>query len=233
MSLMGISELNSKIFEREEATNYYIRNQGHKNRFIAEQILALFPKKVLERFAVAEFGIGTGTNLMLLSNYVRCVHGYDIAEEAVANFQKMSDCLGHDRAFARCINVCEDFCSPIRYDLVLYGWFAYYVSEIELQMVKKNLLNNLNAGGYVFVHDFLVRENRVKPDRHNQKLSVYKRNLRFWIDHFCEFDLIDFRLFQCERYFEYQKCDNLQTIDVELTDNDDLWIFNGLFRHRI
>jgi hypothetical protein len=222
----------SKIFIAEEADKYFERNIGARS-FVIDHLLSLFPPVAMAGFDVAEFGIGGGLNLMLLKHYAHCCHGYDGSPKSIANFKKFIEASPDRELFhAQQVNLCEPFATPIKYDLVLYGFFAYYVSDVELLEAKKNLLKALKPGGYVFVYDFLSRECGAFPDARNKKLNVFKRNLPFWLDHFGELDLIDFRLFDNDKVKEYRNKERHSSIDMTLPADDKKWDFGAVFRRR-
>ena len=222
----------SKIFVDEEADHYYQRNKFHRN-FIADYLLSLFPKKDFATYDIAEFGIGGGQNLMLWKNYCNRAHGYDASNEGIQCFQSFYEASPEKEAYyAERVNLCESFLTPIQYDLIVYGFFAYYVADSELIAVRENMLKALKPGGYVFVHDFLARENTMYPDAHNEKLLVHKRNLPFWLEHFENFDLVHFRTIDNGTVQDDRYRNEFHTVDTHLTENDMDWNITALFRRR-
>lgn len=222
----------SRIFAAEEADNYFRRNRT-KRGFLVEHLLDLFPRAALAGYDVAEWGIGGGQNLALLSHFVRRAHGYDVSAEAIASFEGYyRESPDREKFHAQQVNLCEPFTTPVQYDLVIYGFFAYYVSDAELAQARTNLLNALKPGGYLFVYDFLTRVATSAPDARNPRLRVYKRNLPFWLDHLEPFDLIDFRLFDNEKVLAYRMRDSQAPIDPGVPSDDREWNFGGLWRRR-
>lgn len=223
----------SAIFGQKDADEYFDRN-GCVRGFIADYILSRFPRKTLATLNIAEFGIGGGQNLMLLSNYAQTMHGYDISTKAIECYKNFfRGRPDSERFYGAVVNLCEPFSTPHNYDLVMYGFFAYLVSESELEATRSNLLKALKPDGYVFIHDFLTRSNQTHPDTRNSTLKIYKRNLEFWLKHMSEFDLIDFRLFDDAKVQSDKERNEFQTIDSEIPFDDAEWNFGALFRRRL
>jgi hypothetical protein len=223
----------SQIFASEEADNYFARN-GFKRGMIADYILSLLPHQQLMEYDVAEFGIGGGQNLMLLKNYARSVHGFDASEKAISCFRAFYEHRPDAKDFSSTlVNVCEPFTSSQVFDLIIYGFFAYYAEDAELDIVKANALNALQPGGYLFVYDFLSRNGSVRQDSRNPSLMVHKRTLPFWIAHLREFDLIDFRLFDSQKGAQERMRSDFSTVDPDIPHDDMLWTFGALFRRKL
>lgn len=226
--------MQTALYVYEEADKFYERHCLRRS-FIVDYLMTLFPKKALSRFDIAEFGIGSGSNLMLLMNYARSIHGYDGSKTAIEHFKaSFRGNIHQKKCFAKQVNLCEKFTTPIKYNLAIMGFFAYYASYEELLIFKENLLNSLVLGGYVFIEDFLVRKNTMKTDSRNNKIKIFKRNIAFWLNFFKEFNLIDFRLFMNgeERSNSYLVNDAPWLIDMEISEDDDLWTFGALFKLR-
>lgn len=168
-------------------------------------------------------------------NYARSIHGYDGSKKAIEHFKaSFSGSIHEKKCFAKQVNLCDKFTTPIKYDLAIMGFFAYYASDEELFVFKENLLNCMVKGGYVFIEDFLVRENKIKTDSRNNNIRIFKRNIAFWLNFFKEFNFIDLRLFMNgeERSDFYLIKDAPWLVDMEISDDDDLWTFGALFRLR-
>lgn len=229
---MGKVVNNSDLFLKTDADAYFERNRD-KRSFMIDYLLGLFPRKELADFDVAEFGIGGGHNLHLLSHYVHRVHGYEGSSEAVDAFRRsFQQAVNPEKFDVARVNLCDSFEAPIAYDLVIYGFFAYLVSNPELKRVKKNLEACLKPGGFLYVYDFLTREPREKSDHRNKDLRIFKRDLGFWMRHFSGFDLVDFRLFNNDKVISYRYKDLQSTVDLEPPEDDDHWNFGALFRRR-
>lgn len=224
---------NSEIYCSEDADNYFERNKKHGHSFFIDYLIEIFPKSKLARFDVAEFGIGNGQNLMFLKHYVNKAHGYEASEKACEMFKKQY--AGHPNEedfYVSQVNLAKPFKGVAKYDMVIYGFFPYYCADNEMLVCKKNTIALLKNKAYVYVFDFLVRENKHKADNRNEKLFVYKRNLQYWTGLFQDFDLIDMRLFDCASASKYKISDSLNKIDCDLTANDGDWLFSGLFRRK-
>jgi SAM-dependent methyltransferase len=221
----------TEVFVNEEADRYFERNKG-KRSITADHLLSVFPRELLAALSVAEWGIGAGQNLMLLANYCASVAGYDASPRAVEYFRQLyvnrSDA---DRFFVKQVNVCTPFSVPEAYDIVIFGFFAYYASDAELLVARSNLDGALKPGGYVFVHDFLVRASSARADKHNPKLSVFKRDLQSWLDYFGAYDLVHFRLVDADGASK-APADAPWVIDPNVPDDDSAWSFTALWKKR-
>jgi hypothetical protein len=165
----------------------------------------------------------------LLSHYVSKIDGYDGSKKSIEVIK-----LLHERnpnINGKLVNLAEKFEPLRRYDLIIYGFFLYMITDDEVDVVIENTKNSLKRYGYIFIYDFLSRGNRVFKDKYNKKLNVYKRNIQFYIDKFRGFDLIDFRLFDNRRLKDYLNNDNPCIIDTEVDVNDYNWAFSALFRY--
>ena len=222
--------MQSEIFKNEESDNYFLRNRTTRS-FTADYIINIFGKKMLSNSLIAEFGIGGGSNLMLLSNYCTGVYGFDASKMAVDNFQQYCMSFYGDNCgeMAFNVNLCKPLDLGLKFDIVIFGFFAYYCSDDELEVAKCNALNMLNEKGFIFVYDFLTRENKSKKDSRNNNLNVYKRNINFWLDFFKDLDFIDYRLFDNRNLKRYLIKDK-HTIDEDISPCDEDWNFGALFR---
>ena len=193
----------------------------------------VFPEDSFSKLTICSFGIGSGQNLLKLANIVNNIYGYDVSAKSVENFKiLMSSRYDGVNIYVEQANVCDPIVTPTKANLVIYDWFAYYVTNRELDMVKKNLNRILEGGGYLLLHDFLARDYREKVDKRNSKLKVIKRDIKFWLDHFSEFDLLNFNLYDCNKYLEYIDKKLPSSTYTGCTNNDDDWVFCALMKHR-
>jgi len=221
---------NSEIF-KGNADSFFERSVKKENKILAEQLMNILPKNILKFFDVAEFGCGPSHNLFLLKNFVRRVHGYDISMKSVNYFRKLFSGISQEKYASFCSNLCQPIDFPIAYDLILLGWFTYYVSNDELYGLKRNIDNALKNKGYLFVNDFIIREGlRERKDSRNNKLKIYKRNLSFWINFFSNYDLVDYRLYDCGMFEADKLKDDYSKVNTQITQNDEEWIFAALFK---
>lgn len=187
---------NSEIFIKNEADDYFKRNIENR-RFLADYILDIFSKETLSSMKVAEFGIGAGYNCFILSNYTKCIHGFEGSTASIDHFEKAYSALPNKKKFKvfKC-NLATDFSKNIgeRYDMIIFGHFAYVLSDKELKTTIKNAKKLLNKNGIVINFDFISRENIEKEDQRDKSLKIYKRPLPQWIKLMKGFELIDFRL---------------------------------------
>ena len=225
--------MNSVIYCSQEADNYFERNKDHGHSYFIDYLLQIFPRGALGKIDIAEFGIGNGQNLIYLKEFCNKCHGYEASESAVCMFKKNYEFHPQKKDFhVQKVNLAEPFSCPHKYDLIIYGFFPYYVDDEEMDTVKKNTLDLLKPDSYIYIFDFLVKNNKVKIDSRNRDLKVYKRNLTYWLNFFDDFDLMDFRLFDSSRTNHYVVSDNLNKIDLEVSDDEDQWYFAGLFRKK-
>jgi len=226
---------NSEIYCGEEADNYYKRNKKHLQSIFTEYLFNILPRKSLSAFDIAEFGIGNGQNLFYLKHFCHKVHGYEASKKAVADFKRQYARHPHKKDFSVYhVNLAKPITSSTLYDLIIYGFFQYYVSDPEMEQVKLNTLKMLKPDSYVYVYDFLARSSYQKIDKRNKNLKIYKRNIEYWVKYFDQFDLIDFRLFgdNSSDSNNYPYMDDLNKIDPKITKNDDRWLFAATFKKR-
>lgn len=224
---------NSEIYYIKQADQYFERNKEHLHSFFIDYFLSLFSKTDLIKYDIAEFGIGNGQNLLYLKQFCNKTHGYEISVNAVKYFkQQYENHPSKNDFYSQCVNLSKPFQSPFKYDLVIFGFFPYYVDNEEMKVVKQNTLQLLKENSYIYIFDFLVREEKVKTDSREKSLRIFKRSLSYWLDYFSDFNLIDFRLFDCNKSQYYKLLDTHQLIDSQLTNNDDDWQFAGLFKRR-
>ena len=221
----------STIFLEKFSDVYYNDNKNIRN-FFSDYILSLFSKKDLILFDIAEWGIGGGHNLHILSYYANSVHGYDGSVDAINDFKSSYiNKNNSDLFFSSVVNLCKPFATPIKYDMIIYGFFPYVLTDNELIETKKNLMASIKDNGYVVIFDFLSRREKSNSYRDDSTVKTYKRNINYWIDYLDEFDLIDFRLFDSKKGLDDRLKDSF-TIDTDISSNDDFWTFIAVFRKR-
>lgn len=214
-----------------ESDKWFDRNTKTARNCFTEYLVSLFQRKTLAEFDIAEVGIGRGGNLLYLQNFVKSIHGYDGSKKAIDHCSEFIRLIGaEERMKTEQLNACGTFDIPFTYDMVIYGFLAYMIPGNELIQMKKNMLQILKKDGYIFIYDFLSKENLEKPDAYNPNLNVYKRNLSFWIDHFEGFDLVDFRLFDNDHQAACLLQDSPSFIDTACTQDDKNWAFSALFK---
>lgn len=216
-----------------ESDKWFDRNTKTSRNCFTEYLVSLFPRTKLAEFDIAEMGIGRAGNLLYLQNFAKSLHGYDGSRKAVEHCAELGKLIGAEKRFkTQQLNVCADFQISDTYDVVIYGFLSYMIPDHELTNMKKNVLNILKNNGYIFIYDFISKENLNKPDAYNPDLKVYKRSLSFWTSHFNEFDLIDFRLFDNDHLADYLLQDSPSFIDITCTEDDRNWTFSALFKRR-
>lgn len=226
---------NSEIYCEEEADNYFDRNSKHLQSIFTEYLLEIFPRNVLNKFEIAEFGIGNGQNLFFLKHFCKKVHGYEASGKAVLDFKKqflLHPCRD-DFSVAQ-VNLSKPIDEKNLYDLIIYGFFQYYLSDNEMGQVMNNTRKMLKPNSYVYVYDFIVRNCYQKVDKRNKKIKIYKRNIGYWVDYFKGFDLVDFKLFDdssCD-INKYGYIGDLKKINPSLSSDDDRWLFAAVFKSK-
>jgi len=223
----------SELYIKDDANGWYLRNNVSKRNSATEYLLSLFTKKDFAGFDIAEFGIGRGSNLIYLSHFANSVHGFDGSSLAVDNFLKVCQQILPDNTFsAKEANLCAPITTNLKLDIIIYGFFAYMVTDEELLQTKKNTDKMINDSGYVFVYDFLAKENQIKTDSHNAAFKVHKRTLDFWVNHFDDYVLVDFRLFDNEHFKSYTLNDTPSHIDMQCSMDPNDWAFCALFKKK-
>jgi len=223
---------NSSVYSGD-ADAYFDRNAALSHAFTTDHLLELVDRDWLAGARAAEFGIGNGQNLFLLKEYCREVHGFEISPRAVEHVA--SRIALHPQAAdmgVHRVNLAAPFSLPLRFDLLLFGFFAYYCDESEMATAVANARAHLADGGLVHVVDFLVREPRRKPDARNPGLFLFKRDLAWWCSRLDGFDLLDFRLWDASRTGVYRRRNGQRTVDLGVSGNDEEWTFSALFRAR-
>lgn len=225
--------MQNNIFEQDEADAYFERNKNNNNTFIAQYLLSRIEHSQLNEYSCASFGVGSGFNFVELEKNLRIIHGFDVSEKSIINIKMlMGSKYDAKRVYVQKLNLVEPFNPPIRYDIVIYDWFAYILTNEELELVKVNLMNSIKSKGFVLIHDFIVRDYHEKTDIHDQRLNIYKRNLIFYLKYFCEFDLISFDLYDSREYMKIIEEKRVNEINVKLSANDYDWVFCAIFRLR-
>lgn len=227
--------MQSDLFGDAEADRYFDRNRHNHNTFIAQYLLSHLPKKLLADYTLASFGVGSGFNLIEFEKQVKSVHGFDISKKCLESFiSAMGSRYDGQRIYVEQANLCKPLSTPHRYDIIIYDWFAYLVSDEELDLVKKNLIAALDptAAGLLLVHDFIVRNRSETRDIHDPRLRIFKRSLDFWMKHLSDFDMLSFNLFDCGKYFSYLEESGVGKIDPAVSQTDEEWVFCGLFKLR-
>lgn len=223
----------SETYIKDDANSWFLRNKVSKRNAPTDYLLSLFSKKQFSRFDIAEFGIGRGANLLHLSHFAQTVHGFDGSSLAVEHFLKNCESLLPEESFsAKETNLCVPITTDLKFDIIIYGFFAYMAADEELQQTKQNTDKMLKDDGYIFIYDFLCDENQVKTDSHNTALKLYKRTLQFWIEHFDDYVLMDFRLLDNEHLKDYALNDSPEHIDMECSMDPNYWAFAALFRKK-
>lgn len=220
--------MQSKTYIKEDADKWYERNTNHTHNCFTEYLLNLFPKKILKEYKVAEFGVGRATNINYLSNFVKKIDGYDGSKKAIMNLKKLKEQTPN--IDGKIVNLADEFEAIETYDIIIYGFFTYMVSDKEFKNVVSNTKRIINKNGYIFIYDFLSTTNKSSQDSHNKELQVFKRNLDFYLQNFKDFYLIDFRLFDNRNLNEYLLKENIKNIDINLDDDDYHWTFGALFK---
>jgi hypothetical protein len=222
--------MQGNIYIQDEADKWFERNfsRSTSHNILTEYLVDIFQKNKLKKYTVAEFGIGTGNNVVFLSNYVKYVDGYDGAQKAVDHLNKYSKLKNNIRS--KKVNLGEPFDGLSTYNLIIFGFFCYMLTDKELENLYETTKRLLKKNGYVFIYDFLARNNLSHKDSHNESLYVFKRNFDYWLDYFKDFDLIDFRLFDHEKL----TFDRLKTshciVESNLNNSDYNWVFSSLFQ---
>lgn len=208
-----------------DPNEYYCRNKNETRSFFIDLLLQIIPKKEMATYNVAELGVGNGANMFLLANYTRSCHGYEASDKACNDISDQIRIHPH-REKLKIKNVELPCClnSPVRYDILIYGFLSYLLSDTQLEEQKPYSLNALNGtGSYIYIFDFISREKKsVIQER------VHKRSLEFWLDHFSDFDLLSYQLFDDCR--DNKLVDDLTVVNTNLTSDDDKWMFAALFR---
>jgi SAM-dependent methyltransferase len=225
---MGTSDIYA-----HDANAFFKRNLSACHAFTTDHLLSQIDRRRLLEANVAEFGIGNGQNLFLLAEYARSVAGFEIGAEAVESVRARIESHPRQDMFSlHQVNLARPFRIEARFDLILFGFFAYYCDDSETAVAIENARAHLAQGGLVHLVDFLARSPSSKPDSRNPRLTVHKRDLRWWQAAMADFDMLDYRLWDTERTIEYRRSPSPIPVDPFISDDDGFWMFSALFRKR-
>lgn len=177
---------------------------------------------------IAEFGVGMANNINYLSNFVNKIDGYDGSIKSIKEVNFLAQ--RNNNINGKVVNLGNTFNALQSYNMIIYGFFTYMITDNEFKILIKNSKKYLKNNGYIYVYDFIVNENNQSKDIHNDKMNIYKRNLNFYLNKFKDFDLIDFRLADNRNLKLYMNNDNPYTIDIDLDKDDYNWTFSALFK---
>ncbi len=226
--------MQGEVYIKEDADKWFDRNDvkkgGGSHNCFTEYLLNIFPKANLKTYDVAEFGVGSGNNINLLSHYINNIDGYDGSKKSINRIKDLSKIKNN--IDGKVVNLGAHFDGIRKYDLIIFGFFTYMLTDIEFKILLKNSKKLLNEDGYIFIYDFLARENNFSKDIHNETLNIYKRNLKFYLEQFKDFDIIDYRLYDNRKLKDYMDSDNFFTIDTMIDKDDYNWTFSSLFKFR-
>lgn len=217
-----------QIYIKEDADKWFERNNNFRHNYCTEYLLKLFPKKEMKFFNVAEFGVGRGANINFLSDYVKKADGYDGSVKSIENIENLKKTKPNING--KLVNLGDNFTALDSYDIIIYGFFTYMISDNEFDTLVDNSKKMLNQNGYIYIYDYLSNENTSSADSHNEKLKVFKRNLGFYTEILKDFDLIDFRLMDNRNLHKYLYNENIHNIDLEIDRDDYNWVFCALFK---
>jgi len=208
-----------------DPNEYYRRNRNETRSYFIDFLLQIIPKKEMSTYNVAELGVGNGANMFLLANYTRFCHGFEASDEACKDIQRQIDIHPHrEKLKIENVRLPHRLNNPVRYDILIYGFMGYLLSDDELEKQKSYSLEVLNGtGSYIYIFDFISREKKSRTEE-----GVSKRTLQFWLEHFSELDLLNFQLFDDCR--DNKLIDDLTVVNTNLTSDDNRWMFAALFR---
>lgn len=216
-------------FIEKEADLYFERNHLNKHNIFSEYLVSIFPKKEFSEYDIAELGTGRNKNIEYLSHYVKSIDGYDGSQKAIDDLMELKK--RNKNVDGKRVNLGDFFIGLKKYDLLIYGFFAYVISDEEFNVLIENSKRMLNQNrGYIFIYDFLTKNKIIKNDSRNSEIKIFKRNLNFYLENFEDFDMIDFRLFENSKLLKYLNNDNTMNIDVDISSDNDEHAFCALFK---
>ena len=204
---------------------YYRRNKNETRSYFIDLLLQIIPKKELASYNVAELGVGNGANMFLLANYTSLCHGYEASDEACTAIRNQLQNHPHRKKLnIENVQLPHSLNNSLKYDLLIYGFLGYVLSDNELEEQKPYSFNALNGiDSYIYIFDFISREKKSKT-----KEGVYKRTLQFWLEHFSELDLLYYQVLDDCR--NNKLVDDLTVANTNLTSDDNKWMFAALFK---
>lgn len=216
------------VYIKKDADKWYERNDYNKHNCFTEYLTEIFPKSYLSEKTIAEFGVGRGNNITFLSHYCNQVDGYDGSAKSIDNLIKIKAIRSN--IDGKKVNLGEAFEGIRTYDVIVFGFFSYMLSNDEFKVLVENSKKLLNKNGYIYIYDFLSESMIEKTDAHNAAFKVFKRNLEFYLNEMEGFFLQDFRLWDNRKLREYLDKETQKTIDVHLESDDYDWTFSSLFK---
>ncbi len=217
-----------EIYVKNDADKWFERNMYSNHNCFTEHLTDIFPKSFLRNKNIAEFGVGRGNNILFLSNYSKQIDGYDGSSKAIAHLEKLKESRPNIDGMK--VNLGEEFGGLRTYDVIIFGFFTYMLSNEEFKVLVENSKKLLNKNGYIYIYDFLSETMIEKMDSHNDKLKVFKRNMDFYLDEMKDFYLQHFKLWDNSKLNEYMNKDNQHTLDVFIESDDYNWTFSSLFK---
>ncbi|TVZ56195.1 methyltransferase family protein [Lutibacter sp. Hel_I_33_5] len=217
-----------KEYIKKDADKWYERNCSLNHNCFTSYFVDIMPRNYLINSSIAEFGVGRGNNIRFLSNYAKQIDGYDGSKKSILNLKNLKKSI--ENIDGKHVDLGDQFESLRKYDVIIFGFFTYMLSNEEFNILLNNTKQKLKKGGYIFIYDFLTRKMIENEDFHNKKFKVYKRNLDFYIQKLNEFNLQDFRLWDNRKLKNYLFQDKISLIDSSIENNDYNWTFSGLFK---
>nr|WP_321268061.1 methyltransferase domain-containing protein [uncultured Sulfurimonas sp.] len=211
----------------EDSDKWFERNKDTSHNCFTEYLLNLIPKERLKQFDLAEFGVGHGNHINLLSHYTHRIDGYDGSKKSIDKLKLLQD--RDQNINGKVVNLGDHFELLSNYDLIIYGFFTYMITNEEFKTLVHNTKKHLKKGGYIYIYDFLSNQNKNSINAHNQNFYVFKRNLKYYLKELSDFQLIDFRKFDNRKLKDYL-LSNSNCIDTEIESDDYNWTFSALFK---
>jgi len=98
---------------------------------------------------VAEFGVGHGNNIKLLSNFVMSIDGYDGSSLSINKLMELKKSIPNING--KQVNLVNYFDVLKKYDVIIFGFFTYLISDTEFKNMILNLKYYLKPKSYIYI----------------------------------------------------------------------------------
>ncbi len=171
---LALSSIRQKnIFLEGEGNAWFERNRTALERVVKDQsdpVCAAIRALPLRPREILEIGCANGWRLDLLTReYAASGTGIDPSEEAIAEGRAHFQTLDLSCGTAEALPFAES-----RFDLLIYGFCLYLCDRRDLFRIVAEGDRVLADGGYLVIHDFLVKAPHRRTYSHDPRLVSYK-----------------------------------------------------------
>jgi hypothetical protein len=151
--------LQGNEYIKYEADKWFDRNTGCMHNSFTEYLLALFSKRDIRRFDIAEFGIGRANNINILSHFANKVDGYDGSKQSINMLTLLHK--RNPKINGKRVNLADTFQPTNNYNIIIYGFFTYMITEKEFSRLVDNSKHMLKNEGYIYIFMTFYQERTI------------------------------------------------------------------------